>query len=186
MNPDQKALLVRGSRKVKEGAAPLAAPLVKPLPPTSLAPLDSISLAQPPAPEETFTHLTERQFEWLSFRLGTDTDADACEAVTLDPLEVSAWRGDPAFEAVYQRALENKREAFRVLGTHMLPKALRVINKLLDLPSVKANQIGLQLLLKTQALLDQPQHDQADRIVQLLDVLRTPGRVVMSETQPRD
>lgn len=194
----KKALLLQGRRAApaKPGAAP-AEPDVVPAKPDAMtaevisptvAPTGELPAlpALPTALGEAFTHLSERQFDWLSWRLGTATDDEACEAAEIDPAEVLVWRGDPAFEAVYQRALENKREAFRVLGTHMLPKALRVINRLLESSSFKANQAGLQLLLKTQALLDQPQKDQSEQVNRLLEALRMPGTVVPAEIRPRE
>lgn len=155
------------------------------LPPDgALAPLSPL----PGSLKESFTHLTEKQFEFMTHRLGVESDDEAVELMTTPVLilEVMGWRDDPLFEGVYQRAMENKREAFRVLGTHLLPKALRVINKMLDSDSIKANTAGLQLLLKTQALLDQPQKDQSEQVTRLLEALRVPGTVVPAAITPRE
>lgn len=186
-SPDKdrkKALLLKGAAAIP--AEVIDAPSPEPASPrTEIGALPELS-ALPSALAESFTHLSERQFEWLSWRLGCATDAEACEMTGVDPADVLVWRGDPGFEAVYQRALENKREAFRVLGTHLLPKALRAINKLLESDSFKANQAGLQYLLKTQALLDQPQKDQSEQVARLLDALRMPGHVAPVIISPRD
>lgn len=155
-------------------------------PPPVSSGLSPLAPLLPAAVHESFTHLSEKQFEWLSWRLGLDSDEDACEMAGVLSGVVEGWREDPLFEAAYQRAMENKREAFRVLGTHLLPKALRVINKLLEDKSIKANTAGLQYLLKTQALLDQPQKDSSEQVARLLEALRTPGQVVPAIVAPRE
>jgi hypothetical protein len=133
-----------------------------------------------------FTHLTERQFEFLAWRLGSGTDEEAADACDTGILEVMTWRADPEFEQIYQRALDNKRDGFRVLGTHLLPKALRVINKMLESTNLRANTTGLQLLLKTQALLDAPTVDKSEQAVRLIEMLRTPGTPLVNTMGPRD
>ena len=97
--------------------------------------------------------VTEQQFRWLSHRLGTDNDLDPCRILQIDPTVLAQWLTEPDFAQVYERVLENKREAFKYLITQLNPKALRVINDLLDEESVSARKVGLDYLLRTQGLL---------------------------------
>lgn len=130
--------------------------------------------------------ITEPQFIWLSHRLGTRTDEEACaltyaESETpIDLPEVEQWRRDPVFESVYQDMLKNKREAFKYLITQMNGKALRVLWGLLHSSRERAQVQGLQLLLRAQGLLiDKVQTTDPEAIHDLMAQLRAPRPVVI-------
>jgi hypothetical protein len=123
--------------------------------------------------------LSEPQLIWLTHRLGTRTDDEACAATyaetetPIDLTTVEEWRRDPTFEGVYQSALSNKREAFRYIGGQMLPKALRVMWGLLHSTSPRAQVQGLQLLLRSQGLLiDKVQRVDTEALADLVARLR--------------
>lgn len=126
-------------------------------------------------------HLTEDQFAWLAARLGVDTDAAAFRTLgetELSPITVAGWRADPGFAAIEQIALGNKREGFKMLSTHLLPKALRRINGLLDAPSPRDVVKGVQLLLRVQGLLvDKVALVNKDDLANLFERLREPTQV---------
>lgn len=149
-------------------------------------PSESVGFAPLSPLSEVFTDLSERQFLFLSWRLGCASDEEAADQADIPLLDILSWRSDPEFESVYQRVSDNKREAFKVLGTHLLPKALRVIDKMLESDSIRANTAGLQYLLKTQALLDQPAVDQSEQVGKLLDALRIRQAIEPLALAPRD
>jgi hypothetical protein len=138
-------------------------------------------------------HLTEDQFAFLSWRLGLASDEEAADALGAElelgepySLEViEAWHANPGFEGVYQTAIGNKREGFRLLAGHLLPKGLRVINSLLDSPSDKAREKGLTLLLRAQGLLiDKVTTASPDDISRLFASLREPRPVAVHPGLP--
>lgn len=123
--------------------------------------------------------ITEQQFSWLAHRLGTDNDLDPCRIMQLDPTVFASWLTQPDFATVYERVLENKREAFKYLVTQLNPKALRVINDLLDEPSVSARKVGLDYLLRTQGLLiDKVKVVDKDAVTRLMESLNRPTLVI--------
>lgn len=117
--------------------------------------------------------ITDQQLWWLMHRLGVDSDQAACRETDIDLDVLTAWLADPQFRGVYEEALTNKREAFRVLTTHMLPKAMKVIWGLLASPRENSQIRGLNLLLRTQALLiDKVQTHDPEAFDQLVALLR--------------
>ncbi len=123
--------------------------------------------------------ITEQQFSWLAHRLGTDNDLDPCRILQIDPTVLADWLQQPDFAGVYERVLENKREAFKYLITQLNPKALRVINNLLDEPSVAARKVGLDYLLRTQGLLiDKVKVVDKDAVTRLMESLNRPTLVI--------
>lgn len=125
-------------------------------------------------------HLTETQVHWLTHRMSVATDEEACELALVDLDTVAEWRGDPEFVQVAQNCMENKREAFRYLATQLLPKTLRTIIGMLDSESGKVQAMGVQLLLRTQALLiDRKAVADKDSIAKLVAALRQERPVVI-------
>lgn len=105
--------------------------------------------------------LSYKQIKWIVLRLELELDSDADERAEVDPVERLLWQKNPDFLACYEACQDNKREAFRLLGTQMLPKALRVIDQLLDSPNPRAQAQGLNFLLRTQGMMidKQPKTD---------------------------
>lgn len=122
------------------------------------------------------THLTEQQFEWLTWRMGVATDDEACELSSIDQSLVDTWMADPEFVQIRQESMENKREAFRYLSSQLIPKTLRTINALLDADSISAQVKGVNLLLRAQGLLiDKRVVADADSISRLREALLAPS-----------
>lgn len=129
-------------------------------------------------------HLTDRQLDFLFERLSRADDEVACQEVGLAPAEVAAWRTTPEFEAVYQLCLANKREAFKLLSTQLLPLGLRTIKRLLTSPKPSAQERGLALLLRVQGLLiDKVERIDRDAVLELVARLREPRPTVVIEGQ---
>ena len=123
--------------------------------------------------------VTEQQFAWLAHRLGTDNDLDPCRIMQIDPCILQGWLQQPDFAQVYERVLGNKREAFKYLSTQLLPKALRVINDLLDEGSVSARKVGLDYILRTNGLLiDKVKVVDKDAVYRLMESLNRPTLVI--------
>lgn len=140
---------------------------------------DATGLVQGGAP-----HLTEDQFLWLSYRLGVAADKEATELSGIPGSAVTLWMTQPEFHAVYTVCLQDKRDAFRALGTQLLPKALRVINEMLDSASPRSQSQGLNYLLRTQALLiDKIQQVDPNAINALMNSLRESKPVQVLEGQ---
>lgn len=119
--------------------------------------------------------LTQEQFKWLTHRLDAETDGDADTAANVDPIKRTLWMRDPDFRALYDTCQENKREATRLLGSQLLPKAMRTIDALLDDKSSKAQQVGLTMLLRMQGLLiDKKVTTSSDELAALMRELRQP------------
>lgn len=126
--------------------------------------------------------VTEQQFCWLAHRLGTDNDLDPCKIMQLDPLILQMWLDQPDFSLVYKRVLDNKREAFKYMATQLLPKALRVINDLLDESSVSARKVGLDYILRTNGLLiDKVKVVDQSAVQRLMESLNRPMQVIDGE-----
>jgi hypothetical protein len=125
-------------------------------------------------------HMTETQVHWLSHRMGCSSDSEACELAQVDRETVDEWMDDAEFFDVYRNCLENKREAFRYLATQLLPKTLRTIIGMLDSDSGKVQAMGVQLLLRTQALLiDRKAVVDRDSVAKLVAALRQETPVVI-------
>lgn len=117
--------------------------------------------------------LTQDQIKWLVLRMGLRTDNDADNAAEVDPYDRKIWRKNPEFNAVYDICMKNKREAFKLLGTQLLPKVLERIMWLLDSSKGRDVVAGATLLLRSQALLiDRVNKVDRDTIGQLIASLR--------------
>lgn len=124
-------------------------------------------------------HLTAAQITWLAHRLESADDLEACAVSDTDPDLVEAWRAEPAFAAVLDLALTNKREGFRQLSAQLLPRALRRLAVMIDTGTDKAATGAIQLLLRTQGLLDQRAGQSPEELAQLVAHLREPVQVVV-------
>jgi hypothetical protein len=123
-------------------------------------------------------HLTEIQLKWLALRLGLPSDEEANRINSVSAAQLAEWRLDSGFAAVEQTAMGNKREGFRLLTTHLLPKAVRRIDDLLDSPSLKDVAKGLTLLMRIQGLLvDKVTLVDKDDLQRLMDKLRSPVEI---------
>lgn len=130
-------------------------------------------------------HLTEQQFEWLTWRMGVASDEEACEQSDIDQSLVDTWLADPEFSQVYQDSLANKREAFRYLSSQLIPKTLRTINALLDSESISAQVKGANLLLRAQGLLmDKRVVASSDDIARLREALLAPSSAPANSSPP--
>jgi hypothetical protein len=98
-------------------------------------------------------HITEAQYQWLTWRMGLDSDFAATQAANLDPTIVNRWFTDPDFIAFYEAVLGNKREGFKYLIQHLNGKVLRRINAMIDSDSVTLQKAGVNFALRAQALL---------------------------------
>ena len=134
--------------------------------------------------------VTAQQFIWLTYRLETASDLEACQATyaAMDaPVDLDVvwkWREDAQFEAIYQECLANKREAFRYLGGQALPRALRALWQLLGSPSDRSKVQGLNLLLRSQGLLiDKVETHDPEAVEQLMAQLRErrPAQVIQGD-----
>lgn len=135
---------------------------------------------------EHLPHLTERQLLWITFRLGMANDMDACNATKVDPQEVLDWRADPAFNDYMTSCLGNKRTAFRGLMTHMLPKAARALDRLLESTNERSLEKGIALALRLQGLLvDTVRHEDPDAIRKLLEQLNSVTPYTPPQIRPR-
>lgn len=136
--------------------------------------------------EGTIPHITEEQFVWLSYRLGLDTDEQACLVSGIEEVVVAGWMTRPEFVAVMRASLANKREGFKLLITHLNPKGLRVISEMLDSESSLDRRAGLNALLRAQGLLiDQHKKIDADAISTLIAQLRAPGETRVAKIGDR-
>lgn len=85
---------------------------------------------------------------------------------------------EPGFRATYEAALENKREGFRQLTSHLLPAVIRSMQDLLTTGSNKDKKEASALILRAQGLLiDKQNTTSPDAITALFELLRTPQPV---------
>jgi hypothetical protein len=130
-------------------------------------------------------HLSIQQAVWVATRSGTLTDAEACAATGLSDVEVGIWKRDPRFVAVLEHALSNKREGFKLLGTHILPKALLKIAEKLDSSNERVSLAAAKLLSETQGMLITSINKQSrDSVIELVAFLREP-QPVAANTNPK-
>jgi hypothetical protein len=131
-------------------------------------------------PVGTMPNVTEDQFNWLSHRMGLDSDDLTCTVTNIDPDVLAYWKEEsPDFMYAYEKCLENKREAFKYLVTQLNGKALRVINDLLDDPSVRGRINAVQLLMRAQALLiDKANTVDIDAVTRLMETMRASTPVI--------
>lgn len=132
-------------------------------------------------------HVTEAQFQWLTYRMGLDSDHAATVASGLDPALVVPWFGDPDFVATYEGTLENKREGFRTLIPHLNGKVLRRINAMLDSESVTLQKAGVNFALRSQGLLiDTIKTVDKGKLDQLLESLRSERAITILDASVKD
>lgn len=134
--------------------------------------------------------LSAEQWGWLSIRMSAAGDGEATKRSGIDPETVQSWGADEGFLAVYGLCLTNRREAFKLLGSELLPNALRVIRGLLDKAEmdgdVRAAQLGLTTLLRTQGMyLDRVDPGGAHKMEELLGLLRAPAEITVLEMEAR-
>lgn len=131
-------------------------------------------------------HLTDRQFIWVTYRLSTMDDLEACAAADVPADEVLEWRRDEQFNQFLRGALADKNKTFRDLTSHLLPETGRVIYRLLTSPNLRDQAKGATLLLRQQGLfLDKVEVMDQAAIAGLLSKLRTPGPVEIIDVEPR-
>lgn len=119
--------------------------------------------------------LSEGQLKWLAMRLGVEDDDEACKRTAVPLLVVDVWRQDPNFSAIEATAMGNKREGFRLLTSHLLPKALRRLDDLLDSANLKDVVKGITLLMRIQGMLaDKVNLIDKDDLARLFERLREP------------
>lgn len=120
-------------------------------------------------------HVTEQQFEFLSWRVGTATDEEACTYAEIDPDLLLDWLMDPNFVAVYETCLANKREGLKLLSVHLNGKVLRVINRMLSSSSEKSQKEAANMLIRIQGLyVDKTQGVDRDAITRLMEEIMRP------------
>jgi hypothetical protein len=134
--------------------------------------------------------ITSDQITWLTYRMGVDNDDEATQLSGLDTALVQSWLADNDFLAVYDVAIRNKREAFKLIGSQLLPKAIRTISMLLDKALEEGNmrgaQIGLNMLLRSQGLLiDKISTDSGDKVDALMEMLRETAPIQVLNMEPR-
>lgn len=128
--------------------APTALEILPPTPHPPASKKDTLGF-----PTDAQPHVTAAQLRWLTFRLESGDNAEACSLSGDDPLTVLTWLGDPEFFEVYQAALDNKREAFKTLSSHLLPAVIRSLDDLLRTGSNKDKKEASTLILRAQGLL---------------------------------
>jgi len=127
--------------------------------------------------------LTEDQVEWIAWRISVESDAEANELMATDTgpwpqSTVDRWRQNPQFKAIEEISKGNKREGFKILGTHLLPLALRQCLMLMNSSTEKSVVEGLKLFLRTQAMLiDKVTVVGQDELAQLFAKLNAPRQV---------
>jgi len=130
--------------------------------------------------------ITEDQLHWLSHRMGLDSDEQACIVTNVDLPVVENWKTYEDFAYAYSKCVTNKREAFKYLVTQLNGKALRVINNLLDEPSVSGRVQSVQLLMRAQALLmDKQKTIELDDVTRLVEALRSTTPLVTTAKRHR-
>jgi hypothetical protein len=146
--------------------------------------------SQPPAPVLALSrspHLSERQFIWVTHRLSTADDLEACVAADVPADEVIEWRKNASFCGFLESALRDKNQTFRDLTSHMLPEAARAVYRLLTTGNLKDQAKGVQMLLRHQGLfVDTVRVQDEAAIASLLSKLREPGIVEIQHVTPRD
>lgn len=103
--------------------------------------------------EGDLPQLSVAQYKWILARSQVADDAAACLITETPEILVWDWKQDPGFSQVLDLTLSNRREGFKVLGTYLLPKALRKIEQLIDSDDSRANARGITLLLRSQGML---------------------------------
>ncbi len=118
-------------------------------------------------------HITAAQLRWLTYRLESGSNAEACTLSETDPLTVLQWMAEDGFRATYEASLENKREGFKTLTAHLLPAVIRSLQEMLDSKTMKDRKEAATLLLRAQGLLvDKTSLVSPDAVHALFSLLR--------------
>jgi hypothetical protein len=139
---------------------------------------------------EDIPSLTSSQVSWLTYRMGTATDAEASQESGIPEAVAASWRDDPAFMQVASLVQSNTREAFRLLGAQLLVEALKTLQVLYRRAQTEGNigaaRTALTLHLRSQGLLiDRVATDDANKIDALMVLLRTPQPIQVLDMTPR-
>lgn len=136
--------------------------------------------------------LTDEQITWITYRLAVESDQVACESSGISWTRLSEWLTDPGFISVFQVAMQNKREGFRLLTSQLLPKAVLTLIHLYELAkgsdkdALRAADLAMKLHLRAQGLLiDTKAHDPADQVARLLEALRREEPVKVIDMAPK-
>jgi hypothetical protein len=133
--------------------------------------------------------LSQDQVSWLICRLRCDNDRDATTAAALPMKRVRAWRNDPGFVHTLEVALADQREAFRLIGSQLLPRTLQTLETLYEMASegnLRAAQIAMTMHLRSQGLLiDRTSSDESSKVDQLITMLRESRPVQVLDMTPR-
>lgn len=164
-----------------------AAPLYSQKPPV-LTPIPSESRSDPGGDVLVKSpHLSERQFIWVTYRLSTMDDLEACAAAVVSVDEVLEWRQDERFNGFLAGALEDKAKSFRDLTSHLLPETSRAMWRLLTEGNLKDQAKGVALILRHQGLfVDTVRVEDQAAIASLLDRLRSRQPVTINDVTPRE
>jgi hypothetical protein len=122
--------------------------LTDPVPPGVSGKRDALGF-----PTDAQPHITADQLRWLTYRLESGDNQEACERAETDPLTVLEWMADPDFFFIFKSALENKREAAKTLTSHLLPSTLRTLQDILATGSHKDKLAAATLVTRLQGLL---------------------------------
>lgn len=126
--------------------------------------------------------LSQAQYKWILARSQVADDAAACLLTETPEIIVWDWKQEPGFASVLDLTLSNRREGFKVLGTYLLPKALRKIEQLIDSDDSRANAKGINLLLRAQGMLvDKVAKVDRSALEVLMDSLRAPTHIRVIE-----
>jgi hypothetical protein len=143
---------------------------------TQLAPIQA-------QPEPNAPQLTQEQAEWLSWRLSTNTDAQAIAQMTRgaeDPmasmkleLQVENWMREHDFRAAYDAIRYDKRLGFQSITAAYLPMAARALARNMNCGNPKIELQAVQLLLRAHGMLvDTVKKDDPGAVQNLIELLR--------------
>lgn len=122
---------------------------------------------------DALPHVTSQQLRWLTYRLESGDDREACDLSGTDPYQILSWMADPGFRATYESALDNKREGFKTLTSHLLPSVIRSLQEMLDKGNMKDKKEASALILRAQGLMvDKSQSVDPNAIQGLFALLR--------------
>lgn len=127
--------------------------------------------------------ITKIQALWIAARATVDTDFEANSETGVDEETLSKWQKDPDFRNVSLTVLENKREGFKVLASHLMPSVFLELSKMLFSKDTKAKQAAATLLMRSQGLLETKQKNtNIEAVESLLKLLRQQNQVIVDTT----
>ena len=182
--PEDMSDVIKGGVENAPSNDPLTPEEERVLSPIRLAKRDDMGLVTGPT-----KHLTDDQVRWLCVRMNSKSDLQATRRSNPDPdnpkdweLEVQTWWAEPDWPDLVDYCLHNKRDAFRVLGAHLLPTSLKAIQDILEHGTEKGKLTATKLLAQSQGLLiDRTHTENKDLILELVADLRTPTVVTLNE-----